>query len=421
MADVLGIGDLGLSVVILVLAFEGYRIAFLDADALELLGIAILVEQAVDIDAACLIDEVEVSIERVGDVLHRTRQAVGGVGIGLREELADGNLFGGSARLRIVVNGGSTLLDGEFLEFPGRSPFAGALVAIGDIDLILVEQGFGQAYGLGRIEVPRVGWTCFGLVVELGPGSLRNIAIIVGRCPHGVVGEVSSAVGVADDVLHVDDDTGAGLGVDGWRNEPSVGLGVGAVDVARCLGIGTAEAPVDTLHGDSLEVIEAGAGPWHFFGLTRIDRLVGSLFGDTGIDHQVLELPGADLLEVGDLIVECHVHIVAVLVFGRNLDVAASIERPVAVGRSLGLEVEFLPGGKCDVAIVILADEHLVVGCQFGGIHAVGIADGVVEVEHKALGGGGVERGADEPRLGVVVLLRSIAIGIDITCDLHVA
>ena len=184
---------------------------------------------------------------------------------------------------------------------------------------------------------------------------------------------------------------------------------------------GAAEAPVDPLHGDSLEVIEAGAGPWHFPGLTRIGGLVGSLFGDTGIDHQVLELPGADLLEVGDLIVECHVHIVAVLVFGRNLDVAASIERPVAVGRSLGLEVEFLPGGKCDVAIVILADEHLVVGCQFGGIHAVGIADGVVEVEHKALGGGGVERGADEPRLGVVVLLRSIAIGIDITCDLHIA
>ena len=421
MADVLGIGNLGLSIVILVLAFEGYRIAFLDADALELLGIAILVEQAVDIDAACLIDEVEVTIERVGDVLHRTRQAVGGVGIGLREELADGNLFGGSARLRIVVNGSSTLLDGEFLEFPGRSPFAGALVAIGDIYLILVEQGFGQAYGLGGIEVPRVGRTCFGLVVELGPGSLRNIAIVVGRCPHGVVGKVGSAVGVADDVLHVDDNAGAGLGVDGWRNEPSVGLGVGAVDVARCLGIGAAEAPVDTLDGDSLEVIEAGAGPWHFPGLTRIDRLVGSLLGDAGIDHQVLELPGADLLEVGDLIVECHVHIVAVLVFGRNLDVAASIERPVAVGRSLWLEVEFLPGGKCDVAIVILADEHLVVGCQFGGIHAVGIADGVVEVEHKALGGGGVERGADEPRLGVVVLLRSIAIGIDITCDLHVA
>ena len=421
MADVLGIGNLGLSVVILVLAFEGYRIAFLDADALELLGISILVEQAVDIDAACLIDEVEVTVERVGDVLHRTRQAIGGVGIGLREELADGDLLGGSARLRIVVNGSSTLLDGEFLEFPGRSPFAGALVAIGDIYLILVEQGFGQAYGLGGIEVPRVGWTCFGLVVELGPGGLRNIAIVVGRCPHGVVGEVGGAIGVTDDMLHVDDDTGAGLGVDGWRNEPSVGLGVGAVDVARCLGIGAAEAPVDALDGDSLEVIEAGAGPWHFPGLTRIDRLVGSLFGDAGIDHQVLELPGADLLEVGDLIVECHVHIVAVLVFGRNLDVAASIERPVAVGRSLWLEVEFLPGGKCDVAIVILADEHLVVGCQFGGIHAVGIADGVVEVEHEALGGGGVERGADEPRLGVVVLLRSIAIGIDITCDLHIA
>ena len=421
MADVLGIGDLGLSVEILVLAFECQRIALLDAKALEVLGVAVLVKQAVDIDTACFINKVEIAVERVGDVLHRTRQAVGGVGIGLREELADGDLFGGSTRLRIVVDGSSTLLDGEFLEFPGRSPFAGALVAIGDIDLLLVEQGFGQAYGLGCIEVPRIGWTCFGLVVELGPGSLRNIAIVVGRCPHGVVGEVGVAVGVSDDVLHVDDNAGAGLGVDGWRNEPSVGLGVRAVDIARCLGIGVAEAPVDTLDCNSLEVIEAGAGPWHFLGLTRIGRLVGSLFGDAGIDHQVLEFPRADLLQIGDLIIECHTHIVAVLEFGRNLDIAASIEGPVAVGRSLGLEVEFLPGSECDVAIVIFADQHLVVGGQFGGIHAVGIADGVVEVEHNALGGGGVERGADEPRLGVVVFLRSIAIGIDITCDLHVA
>ena len=58
-------------------------------------------------------------------------------------------------------------------------------------------------------------------------------------------------------MLHVDDNAGAGLGVDGWRNEPCVGLGVGTVDVARCLGIGAAEAPVDTLDCNSLEVIEA--------------------------------------------------------------------------------------------------------------------------------------------------------------------